>query len=402
MKNKNQELLKELVNNISTKEEFEKVQEALLKQGIESLLNAEMLAHLGHSMGEKPIDGNVRNGYSEKTIKSRDGNHRIKIPRDREASFNPVIVPKHKRISQELEDTILLLYARGMSNADITYFMDKTYGVAYSTSQISVITDSLLDDIRQWQIRPLDDQYAVVWIDGIHYKIRHEGRVVTKACMLVIGINMDGQQDLLSMHITEVESASAWMGMLDDLKSRGVRDILFICSDNLTGLDRAIEAVYPQTVRQICIVHQVRNSLKYVSYNERREMARDIKEIYRSTNEDAALKAFELFKEKWGKKYQAAVRSWEVNWDNLTAFLQYPQEIRKLIYTTNVIESFNAGLRKYTKNKKSFPTDDAALKSIYLGALNVQERWQKTRQGWSQIYNQLYINFEPRVKPTNR
>ena len=402
MENKNQELLKELVNNITTKEEFEKVQEALLKQGIESLLNAEMLAHLGHSKGEKPIDGNVRNGYSEKTIKSRDGNHRIKIPRDREASFNPVTVPKHKRISQDLEDTILLLYARGMSNFDITYFMEKTYGVAYSTSQISVITDSLLDDIRKWQIRPLDDKYAIVWIDAIHYKIRHEGKVVTKACMLVIGVNMDGQQDLLSMHITEVESASAWMGMLDDLKSRGVKDILFICSDNLTGLDSAIEAVYPQTIRQICIVHQVRNSLKYVSYGERREMARDIKEIYRSTNEDAALKAFELFKEKWGKKYHAAVRSWEVNWDNLTAFLQYPQEIRKLIYTTNVIESFNAGLRKYTKNKKSFPTDDAALKSIYLGALNVQDRWQKTRQGWSQIHNQLYINFESRVKPTNR
>lgn len=402
MDNKNQKLLNELVSNITTKQEFDKVQEALLKQGIESLLNAEMLAHLGYAKGEKPINGNVRNGFSEKTIKSRDGNHRIKIPRDREASFDPVTIPKHKRISQDLEDTILLLYARGMSNADITYFMEKTYGVAYSTSQISIITDSLLEDIRKWQIRPLDDQYAVVWIDGIHYKIRHEGRVVTKACMLVIGINMDGKQDLLSMHITEVESASAWMSMLDDLKSRGVQDILFICSDNLTGLDKAIEAVYPQTIRQICIVHQVRNSLKYVSYNERREMARDIKEIYRSINEDAALKAFELFKEKWGKKYRVAVKSWEVNWDNLTAFLQYPQEIRKLIYTTNVIESFNAGLRKYTKNKKSFPTDDAALKSIYLGALNVQDRWQKSRQGWSQIYNQLYINFESRVKPTNR
>ena len=401
MDNKNQKLLNELVSNITTKEEFDKVQEALLKQGIESLLNAEMLAHLGHLKGEKPIDGNVRNGFSEKTIKSRDGNHRIRIPRDREASFDPVTIPKHKRISQDLEDTILLLYARGMSNADITYFMEKTYGVAYSTSQISIITDSLLEDIRKWQIRPLDDQYAIVWIDAIHYKIRHEGRVVTKACMLVIGVNMDGQQDLLSMHITEVESASAWMSMLDDLKSRGVQDILFICSDNLTGLDRAIEAVYPQTIRQICIVHQVRNSLKYVSYNERKEMARDIKEIYRSTNEEMALKAFDSFKEKWGKKYHVAVRSWEVNWDNLTAFLQYPQEIRKLIYTTNVIESFNAGLRKYTKNKKSFPTDDAALKSIYLGALNVQDRWQKSRLGWSQIYNQLYINFKSRFKPTN-
>lgn len=401
MDNNKQRLLDELVANITTKEEFERVQEALLKQGIESLLNAEMLAHLGHSKGEKPIDGNVRNGFSEKTIKSKDGNHRIKIPRDRAASFDPVTIPKHKRISQDLEDTILLLYARGMSNTDITYFMEKTYGVAYSSSQISIITDSLLEDIRKWQIRPLEDQYAVVWIDAIHYKIRHEGRVVTKACMLVIGINMEGQQDLLSIHITTTESATAWMGILDDLKSRGVKDILFICSDNLAGMDRAIDAVYPQTIRQICIVHQVRNSLKYVSYNERREMAKDIKEIYRSINEEAALKAFELFKEKWGGKYRVAVRSWETNWDNLTAFLQYPKEIRKLIYTTNIIESFNAGLRKYTKNKKSFPSDDAALKSIYMAAQNVQNRWQKSRQGWSQIYNQLYINFESRVKPTN-
>lgn len=399
MDNNKQRLLDELVSSITSKEEFESVQDALLKQGIESLLNAEMFAHLGHSKGDKPKDGNVRNGFSEKTIKSRDGNHRIRIPRDRAASFEPVTIPKHKRISQDLEDTILLLYARGMSNADITYFMDKTYGVSYSTSQISVITDVLLEDIRKWQIRPLDDQYAVVWIDAIHYKIRQEGRVVTKACMLIIGINMEGQQDLLSMHITEVESASAWMQILDDLKTRGVQDILFICSDNLAGMDRAIEAIYPQTIRQICIVHQVRNSLKYVSYNERREMARDIKEIYRSANEDAALQAFELFKDKWGSKYRVAVRSWETNWENLTAFLQYPQEIRKLIYTTNVIESFNAGLRKYTKNKKSFPNDDAALKSIFSAAQQVQNRWQKTRQGWSQIYNQLYINFESRVKP---
>jgi len=401
MDNKKQKLLTELVGSITSKEEFEGVQQALLKQGIEALLNAEMSAHLGHSKGDKPLEGNVRNGYSEKTIKSRDGIHRISIPRDRAASFEPVTIPKHKRISQDLEDTILLLYARGMSNADITYFMDKTYGVSYSTSQISVITDSLLEEIRVWQIRPLDDQYAVVWIDAIHYKIRQEGKVVTKACMLVIGINMSGQQDLLSMHITEVESASSWMGILDDLKTRGVRDILFICSDNLAGMDRAIEAIYPQTIRQICIVHQVRNSLKYVSYNERREMAIDIKEIYRSANEDAALQAFELFKAKWGGKYRAAVKSWETNWENLTAFLQYPQEIRKLIYTTNVIESFNAGLRKYTKNKKSFPSDDAALKSIFSAAKQVQHRWQKTRQGWSQIYNQLYINFESRVEPAN-
>lgn len=401
MKDKNAALLKELVGNIRTKEEFEQVKKALLSQGIEALLNAEMQVHLGYEKGAKPPSGNLRNGYSEKTLKSKDGGHRIKVPRDRNATFEPIIVPKHKTMSEELEDAIMLLYSRGMSNSDIGDFMEKTYGVSYSTSQISLITDALLDDIKQWQNRPLEDQYAMVWIDGIHYKIRHEGKVATRACMLVIGVNMDGQQDLLGIHITQTESASAWMNVLNDLKTRGVRDIIFLCSDNLSGLDSAIEAIYPDTIRQICIVHQVRNSLKYVSYKERKEVAADIKVIYRASNEDNAASALEDFKRKWGHKYSAAVKSWETNWHNLTVFLQYPDEIRRLIYTTNVIESFNAGLRKYTKNKKSFPTDDAALKSIYLAAQNVQHTWQKSRHGWSQIYNQLFINFGNRVKPTN-
>lgn len=401
MENLNQKLLEELVGNIKTKEEFEQVQQTLLKRGIESLLNAEMLVHLGHEKRKKPIANNVRNGFSEKTLKSGSGSHRIKVPRDRLGLFEPVIVPKHKTMSQDLEDTITLLYAKGMSNSDIVDFIQKTYGVSYSTSQISIITDAILDEIRTWQTRPLENQYVVIWMDAIHYKIRHEGRVVNKACMLVIGINMDGQQDLLGIHITQVESAAAWMGILDDLKSRGVNDILFVCSDNLPGMDKAIEAVYPQTLRQLCIVHQVRNSLKYVSYKERKEMAADVKEIYRANGEDAAKQSFERFKDKWGERYSAPVRSWENNWDNLTVFLQFPQEIRKLIYTTNVIESFNAGLRKYTKNKKSFPSDDAALKSIYFAAQNVREKWQKSRRGWSQIHNQLFIKFGDRVKPTN-
>lgn len=401
MDQKNQELLEKLVDNLDSKEEFEQVKRALMTRGIEALLNAEMQAHLGYEKGDKPLGDNLRNGYSEKTIKSKEGSRRIKIPRDRNADFEPVTVPKHKKMSEELEDTIMLLYSRGMSNTDIVDFMEKTFGVQYSTSQVSVITNVLLDDIRDWQARPLEDQYAVVWIDGIHYKIRHEGRVVSRACMLVLGINMEGQQDLLSIHITETESASAWANILDDLKTRGVRDILILCSDNLSGLDQAIEAVYPQTIRQICIVHQIRNSLKYVSYKERKPMAADIKAIYRSQNEKEAKAALEDFKEKWGGKYSAAVKSWEDNWGNLTAFLDYPDEVRKLIYTTNVIESFNAGLRKYTKNKKSFPSDDAALKSIFMAAQNVKQKWQKSRRGWSQIYNQLYINFGDRMKPTN-
>lgn len=397
MKTEATKLLEELVSKIQNKEEFEHIREQLLKRGVEALLNAEMTAHLGYKKGEVPLTENLRNGYSEKTIKTAQGEQRIKVPRDRAASFEPILVPKHQSISQELEDCIQFLYAKGMSNADIIDFIEHTYGVHYSTSQVSIITNQLLEDIKIWQNRPLEDQYPVVWIDAIHYKIRQEGKVISKACMIVLGINMEGQQDILSMTIVEREKATAWMAILDDLRTRGVKDIIFLCSDNLTGLDQAIEAIYPNSIRQICIVHQIRNSLKYVSYKDRKAVMKDVKSIYQADNEALAAEALTVFRENWGSKYQASVKSWETNWANLTTFLNYPAEIRKLIYTTNIIESFNASLRKYTKNKKVFPTDDAALKSIYLAAQNISKKWKKTRFNWGQIYNQLYIYFPDRI-----
>lgn len=397
MKEKTQKLLDDLIDQIDDEKQFRLVQDQLFKRGIESLLKAELSAHLGHAPGSTPKSDNVRNGYSEKTIKGQNGEHRIKVPRDRAAEFDPVIVPKHKSISQELEECIILLYAKGMSNSDIVHFMEQTYGVKYSSSQISLITDSLLEDIAEWQKRPLEDQYAVIWIDAIHYKIRQDNKVVSKACMLVLGIDITGKQDILSMSIVHKESAAAWSSILDDLKSRGVKDILFLCSDNLTGLDKAVEANFPQSIHQICIVHQVRNTLKYVSYKDRKAVVKEVKAIYQSSNEQMALQALEQFKQNWGDKYPASVQSWEQNWDKLTAFLAYPQEIRKLIYTTNIIESFNASLRKHTKNKKMFPTDQAALKSIYLAAMSITNKWKKSRFGWPQILNQLYIYFENRI-----
>lgn len=389
--------LEALIGKISNKEEFYIVRDQLLKRGIESLLKAEMTAHLGYEKGNPTTEDNQRNGFSEKTIKTQQGEQRIKIPRDRKASFDPVIVPKHQSISQELEDCIQLLYAKGMSNSDIIDFIESTYGVEYSTSQVSIITNQLLEDIQEWQNRPLEDVYPIIWIDAIHYKIRHEGRVISKACMIVLGVNTEGQQDILSMTIVETETASSWMAILDDLRIRGVRDIFFLCSDNLPGLDKAIEAIYPNSIRQICIVHQIRNSMKYVSYKDRKKVMSDIKEIYKADNEQLASEALDSFKEKWDSKYHAAVQSWERNWDNLATFLNYPKEIRKLIYTTNIIESFNASLRKYTKNKKVFPNDNAALKSIYLAAQNIRKKWKKTRFNWAQIYNQLYICFPGRL-----
>lgn len=390
-------LLDELVSQLKGPEDFRNLQDQLLKRGIEALLKAEMNQHLGYNKGEQPIDENMRNGYSQKTLKTTSGEQVINVPRDRKSEFEPVILPKHKTITKELEDCILLLYAKGMSNADIIDFMNHTYGVSYSPSAISLITNSLLEDIKAWQGRPLDDQYAVVWIDAIHYKIRHEGQIVPKACMVILGINTAGYQEILSLRIHERETAASWVDMLDDLKSRGVKDILFLCSDNLTGLEKAIEAVYPNTIRQICIVHQIRNSMNYVSFKDRRAIMADIKKIYRASNEQMALDAFNEFKSKWSAKYHLVVKSWEKNWTNLTAFLAYPLEIRKLIYTTNIIESFNASLRKYTKNKKVFPTDDAALKSIYLAAQQIRKKWEKMRFGWPIIYNQLTIYFENRI-----
>jgi transposase-like protein len=397
MKNKTEKLLEALIDQIEDGAEFEKVQEALKKRGIQSLLKAELSGHLGYLEGDPPLGTNKRNGYSAKTLKSQDGEMRIKIPRDREGSFDPVIVPKHKSISQKLTDCVMLLYAKGMSNADIIDFMDHSYGVKYSTSQVSIITNSLLEDIRAWQQRPLEDQYAVLWIDAIHYKIRHDNKVISKGCMLVLGIDMSGKQDILSMSIIENESATAWSGILDDLRSRGVKDVLFLCSDNLTGLDKAVQASFPKSVHQICIVHQIRNSLKYVSFKDRKAIIKDIKAIYQASNPEIAMEAFQSFKEKWISKYPLAVNSWGKNWDKLTAFLNFPLEIRKLIYTTNIIESFNASLRKYTKNKKVFPTDDAAIKSVYLAIMQISKKWKKTRYGWPTIYNQLYLYFEDRI-----
>lgn len=397
MKPELEKQLEALIGKINNKEDFDLVRDQLLKRGIESLLKSEMSAHLGYEKGQSIVEDNQRNGFSEKTIKTQNGEQRIKIPRDRKATFDPVIVPKHQSISQELEDCILLLYAKGMSNSDIIDFVETTYGVNYSTSQVSVITNQLLEDIQQWQNRPLEDIYPIIWIDAIHYKIRQDNQVISKACMIVLGVNTAGQQDILSMTIVETETASSWMTILDDLRSRGVRDIFFLCSDNLPGLDKAIEAIYPNSIRQICIVHQIRNSMKYVSYKDRKKIMSDIKAIYKADNERVALEAFDAFKENWGHRYHSAVISWEKNWDNLTAFLNYPAEIRKLIYTTNIIESFNASLRKYTKNKKVFPNDNAALKSIYLAAQNISKKWKKTRFNWSQIYNQLYICFPNRL-----
>lgn len=397
MKKTTDQLLNDLLAQVKDQKTFNQIKEEFFKRGVQTLLNAEMEAHLGYPKGKTPIEDNHRNGYSQKTLKTSKGDVTIDVPRDRQSTFDPVTVPKHQTMSEEIEGVMLMLYAKGMSNADIIDFIHHTYGISYSTSQVSVITNSLLEDIKVWQSRPLQDQYAIIWIDAIHYKIRQDGKVISKAAMIILGIDMQGKQEILSIHIVQNESASAWMGMLTDLQSRGVNDILFLCSDNLKGLQQAVESLFPQSIHQICIVHQIRNSLKFVSYKDRKKIMKDIKAIYQADNIEMAQQAYEHFKTNWEGKYAKSVKSWSDNWDNLTHFLQFPQTIRKLIYTTNIIESFNASLRKYTRNKKVFPNDDAALKSIYLAAIQIRKKWQKSRFGWAQIYNQLYIYFENRI-----
>ena len=392
------DLLDLILDQVDDKDSLLDIQDQLFKRGVETLLKSELKAHLGYEIGDKPISSNTRNGHSQKTLKTNKGDVLIKIPRDRDSSFNPVTVPKHKTITDTIYDAVILLYAKGMSNSDIVDFIEQTYGVKYSTSQVSIITNTLMEDIEKWQCRPLQDQYAMVWIDGIHYKIRQDGKVISKAAMIVLGVDMQGMQDILSIDVVENESASAWMGMLKDLTMRGVEDILFLCSDNLTGLDKAVEAVFPKSIRQVCIVHQIRNSLQFVSYKDKQAVMKDIRAIYQADNQEQARKAFLTFKENWQGKYDKAINSWEENWDNLTAFLEYPPAIRKLIYTTNIIESFNSVLRKYTRNKKVFPNDQSAIKSIYLAAQQIRSKWKKSRAGWNQVYNQLYICFEDRVK----
>lgn len=393
-------LIEELLAGVKSQEEFNDLTDELKKRGIESLLRAELTEHLGYAKNEKNQSRrpNTRNGTSAKTIKTANGEFLIDAPRDRDGSFDPVTVPKHKRMSQKLEEVILHLYAKGMSTADITDHMEEMYGVKYSTSAISSITNQLLTDVHQWQARPLETMYPIVWLDAIRYKVKQDNRIINKAILVVIGLKMDGKKDVLGLWIYQTEAAAFWMEVLNDLKTRGVEDILIVCSDNLKGLTEAISGVYPLSITQICIVHQIRNSLKHVSWKDRKALLRDLKKIYQSANDKSAKQALKEFKNKWDEKYAYITKSWERNWDNLTHFLAFPQEIRKIIYTTNVIESFNALLRKFTKNKKVFPHDDAVLKSVWLAVQQITKKWTMRIRDWGLIVNQLTILFPDRIK----
>jgi len=370
----------------------------LQKRGLEKMLEGELDAHLGYEKHEKTAIPNARNGFSNKKIKTSFGESEIQVPRDRDASFNPIIVPKRQNMLDGLENVIVSLYAKGMSNSDIEEQIREVYNFEVSTSTISRITDSVSNDIVAWQNRPLEPVYLIVWMDGIVFKVRENSKVVNKTIYLAVGLNRDGKKEILGMWLGKNESASFWLGVLTDLKARGVEDILITATDNLNGFTQTIKNVFPESQTQICVVHQIRNSARYVVWKDKKAFSADMKLIYNAPTKQAAKASLEDFAVKWNDKYPYAVKSWTENWEELTVFFDFPIEIRKIIYTTNLIENLNGKIRKYTKNKLSFPTDDAVLKSVYLALREATKKWSMPIQNWGLILNQFLTIFEKRVQ----
>lgn len=368
------------------------------KRAIEHMLEAELDGHLDNEKHSKTKNGNYRNGYTTKKIKSSLGETEIQIPRDREGSFEPALVPKRQNIIEGLENIIISFYAKGMSVSDIEEQIRELYNINVSTSTISRITNAVASEVTAWQNRPLEDLYLVVWMDGIVFKVREESKVINKTIYLAIGLNREGKKEVLGMWLGKNESSSFWMSVLTDLKARGVEDILITATDNLNGFTSTIRSVFPQSQTQICIVHQIRNACKFVSYKDRTAFTQDMRHIYTAPSRQAAEAALEDFAKKWEGKYAYSIKSWRQNWEDLTVFLEFPLEIRKIIYTTNLIENLNGKIRKYTKNKMSFPTDDAVLKSVFLAIKEATKKWSMPINNWGIVLNQFMLIFEDRIR----
>jgi len=369
----------------------------LLGDTLESMLQAELDEHLDYEYGGKPLDINSRNGSSKKTLKSSYGEIEMDIPRDREASFEPRSVKKYQRDISNIENQIISMYAKGMTTRDISSHIKEIYGFGLSESMVTKITNKILPTIEEWQSRPLDKVYPMVYLDAIHYNVRDNGIIVKKAVYIALGYNLEGYKEVLGMWVGENETSKYWLMILNELKKRGLEDILIISTDNLPGFSQAIEAVYSNTQIQKCIIHQIRASTKYVSYKDIRELMKDLKAVYKATSEDLALTNLDYFEEKWGSKYPSCVASWRNNWAELSTYFKYTQDIRKLIYTTNSIENFNRQLRKVTKNKAIFPNDFSLMKSLYLAMADASSKWTSRMRGWDKILSQLSIFFEGRI-----
>ena len=392
---------KDFFKQFKSKESFQEYFNALFKQGIEEMLKCELDEHLGYSKHTKEgyNTGNSRNGSFPKTITTENvGEVVLNIPRDRNGAFEPLIIPKGQTVSSKIEEAIIGMYSRGMTTSDVRKQVLEVYGLEISETTVSNITEGIMASAKEWQQRALEPLYFAVWMDGIVLKVRTDNKVINKCVYIVIGLKPNGMKEVLGYWIEKTESAAFWMSVLTDLKARGVEDILIACTDNLKGFTQAINAVFPQAVTQLCIVHQIRNSCKFVVWKDRQVFCQDLKKVYTAINRNLALEEFEKFKLKWYGKYKYAITSWEENWENLSNYFEYPLELRKIIYTTNTIENLNRGIRKYTKTKTQFPNENAASKSIYLAIKNIEEAWKQPIPNWGLILNQYLIIFEDRCR----
>jgi len=402
MSNLDQDKLKamaaELAKNVKTQDDLSNLSSMLVKMTVEAALGAEMEEHLGYSKNKTSSSSNSRNGYSSKTLKGDHGEVDITIPRDRDSSFEPVIVKKGETRLTHMDDQILSLYAKGMTTRDIVDTFKEMYGADVSPTLISKVTDAVSEKVIQWRSRPLDEIYPIVYLDGIVIKVRQDKQVIRKTMYVALGINLEGRKECLGLWLSETESSKFWLGVLTDIHARGVKDILIASVDGLKGFPEAINAVFPQTDIQLCIVHMVRNSLKYVGYKERKEVAGDLKQIYQSITEEEALLALEQFETKWDAKFPSIGKSWRNHWDNVSTLFLYPEAIRKAIYTTNAIESLNSVIRKAIKNRKVFGHDKSAFKIIFLAIESASRKWTMPIRDWNSAMNQFIILHEERLK----
>lgn len=395
------QLAGELAKDIKTGEDLSALSAQLVKLTVEAAMSAELESHLGYPLHSTlgHHSGNSRNGTSPKILKGTHGEVLIETPRDRLGTFEPEIVKKGQTRITGMDEQILCLYAKGLSTRDIVEAFREMYGAEVSAGLVSQVANAVLEQVREWQARPLDEVYPIVYLDCLVLKIRQDKRVIKKAIYLALGVNLDGQKELLGMWISENEGAKFWLSILTELKNRGLEQILMACVDGLSGFPEAIEVVYPSARVQLCIIHQVRNSLKYVSWKDYKAVTTDLKNIYRSATEDEALEELVKFGEKWDEKYPKISKSWESHWLNLRTIFDFPEEIRKAIYTTNAIESLNSVIRKATKKRKVFPTDESALKVVYLATQAAAAKWTMPIQNWKQAMNRFAIEFEEQLTP---
>lgn len=394
-----QAIAKELAKSVKTEADLNLLSQQLLKMAVEAALNAELDDHLGYAKHNKsPATGNSRNGHTRKTLKGQHGEVEIETPRDRAGSFEPILVKKNQTRLTRMDDQILFLYAKGMSTRDIVDSFQEMYGADVSPTLVSNVTAAVIDKVTEWQSRPLDPLYPILYLDALVVKIRKGKQVINQSVYLVLGVTLEGHKELLGLWLSDTEGAKFWLGVLTDLQNRGVQDVLIACVDGLSGFPEAINAVFPQTDIQLCIVHMVRNSLKYVPWKDYRAVTADLREIYQSSTEEQGKLALRQFGERWDGKYPQISRSWTEKWENLNTFFAYPADIRKAIYTTNAIESLNSVVRKAVKKRKVFPNEDSAKKVLFLAVQQASRKWTMPIRDWKAALNRFMILFEDRLK----